>query len=170
MDLGLFILPVVVGLLLVGYGGQKLFGWFGGDGLRGHATWLASLGYRPGLPFAILNGVAEAGGGALLVLGLGTPVATALLVANFINAYRNHAGKGIWNANGGWELPLLYGAVAAGLGFTGAGDASLDAALGWDLAGSEWGAAALAAGTIAGIATQLTGRRAALPTATQSAA
>lgn len=169
MDTGLLILRLVVGLLLVGYGSQKLFGWFGGDGLRGHAAWLASLGYRPGLPFAVLNGLAEAGAGALLVLGLGTPAAAAILVANFVNAYRNHAGKGVWSANGGWELPLLYGTVAAVLGFTGAGEAALDAALGWDLAGREWGAAALAAGILAGVATQLTARTARAPAAESAA-
>ena len=170
MDTGLFILRAVVGLLLVGYGTQKLFGWFDGDGPRGHAAWLASLGFRPALPLAILNGLAEAGGGALLALGLATPAAAAILVANFVAAYSNHAGKGVWNANGGWELPLLYGTVAATLGLTGAGDASLDAVLGWDLAGAEWGAAALAAGAIAGIAALLSRRRAARALAAQSAA
>ena len=159
MDTGLLILRVVVGLLLVGYGGQKLVGWFGGDGPRGHAAWLADLGYRPGLPFAILNGLTEAGGGALLVLGLATPAAAAILVANFVNAYIPHAGKGVWNANGGWELPLLYGVVVAALGFTGSGEFSLDHALGWDLAGTESGAAALAVGVIAGILALLTRRR-----------
>ena len=169
MDTGLLILRLVVGLLLVGYGSQKLFGWFGGDGLRGHAAWLASLGFRPGMPFAVLNGLTEAGGGALLVLGLATPVAAAGLVANFVNAYRGHVGKGVWNANGGWELPLLYGAVAAALGFTGAGAYSLDGVLSANLTGIGWGAAALAAGTTAGIATQLT-RRTARAIATRSAA
>jgi putative oxidoreductase len=31
-----------------GTGGQKLFGWFGGHGLRGTGVWLESLGLRPG--------------------------------------------------------------------------------------------------------------------------
>ena len=170
MDTGLLNLRVVVGLLLIGYGGQKLFGWFGGDGPRGHAAWLASLGFRPSLPFAILNGLAEAGGGALLVLGLATPAAAAVLGANFVTAYTNPVGKGVWNADGGWELPLLYGAIAAALRFTGAGTYSLDAVLDWNLAGTGWGAATLAAGTIAGICTLLTRRRAAGTSAAQAAA
>ena len=170
MDIGLLILRVVVGLLLVGYGGQKLFGWFGGAGPRGHTAWLASLGYRPAIHFAILNGLAEAGGGVLLVHGLATPAAAAILVANLVNAYSAHAGKGVWNANGGCELPLLYGAVVAALGFTGSGAYSLDARLGWDLAGTDWGAAALAAGVIAGIVTLLTRRRGPEAVAAPSAA
>ncbi len=35
------ILRLTVGLLLVGHGAQKLFGWFGGHGLHGTAQWLA---------------------------------------------------------------------------------------------------------------------------------
>ena len=170
MDTGVLILRVVVGLLLVGYGSQKLFGWFGGGGLRSHAGWLSSLGYRPGLSFAVLNGLAEAGGGALLVLGLATPAAAAILVANFVNAYRAHAGKGVWNANGGWELPLLYGTVVAALGFTGSGTHSLDHVLGWDLAGTEWGVAALTGGAIAATASLLIRRRDPQAVATPSAA
>ncbi len=156
MDTGLFILRGVVGLLLVGHGAQKLFGWFGGYGLRGTGRYLEGLGYRPGLLFALLAGLSEAGGGVLLALGLGTPIAGALLVATMANVYSGHEGKGIWNHNGGWEFPLVLGTVGAALAFTGAGVYSLDTTLGRDLAGAEWGAAALAAGAIAGIATQLT--------------
>lgn len=35
IDLGLLILRVVVGLVLIGHGSQKLFGWFGGPGFKG---------------------------------------------------------------------------------------------------------------------------------------
>jgi putative oxidoreductase len=33
MAVGLLLIRVVLGLLLVGHGTQKLFGWFGGGGL-----------------------------------------------------------------------------------------------------------------------------------------
>ena len=42
-DLGVLILRLVVGLLFVGHGAQKLFGWFGGFGLEGTAGWLSSM-------------------------------------------------------------------------------------------------------------------------------
>jgi putative oxidoreductase len=44
MDTGLLVLRIVVGLLLVGHGTQKLFGWFGGGGLNGTAWYLRSVG------------------------------------------------------------------------------------------------------------------------------
>jgi putative oxidoreductase len=160
MDTGLLILRVVIGLLLVGHGAQKLFGWFGGYGLAGTGGYLAGLGYRPGLLFALLAGLAEAGGGALLALGLATPLAAALVVAMMVNVYAGHAGKGLWNHNGGWELPLVLGTVAAALGFTGAGAASLDASLGWALAGTGWGIAAAGFGVAVGLLTLLSRRRA----------
>ncbi len=44
-DAGLLLLRVVVGLILVGYGLQKLFGWFGGGGVAGTGQFFASVGY-----------------------------------------------------------------------------------------------------------------------------
>jgi putative oxidoreductase len=35
MDMALFLLRVIVGLLVAGHGAQKLLGWFGGPGLAG---------------------------------------------------------------------------------------------------------------------------------------
>lgn len=42
MDLGLVILRVVFGLLMIGHGTQKLFGWFRGPGLHGASGFVAS--------------------------------------------------------------------------------------------------------------------------------
>src|SRR5205085_8099803 len=86
MDVGMLILRLVVGALFIGHGTQKLFGWFQGHGLEGTAGFMESLGYRPGKRYAALGGLAEAGGGALLVLGLLTPLAAALIVGMMLNA------------------------------------------------------------------------------------
>ncbi len=40
------------------HGAQKLFGWFGGHGVKGTGGFLESLGWRPGRSFALLLGVA----------------------------------------------------------------------------------------------------------------
>src|SRR5204862_435231 len=47
---GLLIIRLVVGLLLIGHGTQKLFGWFGGHGLAGTGGFIESLGHRPSAP------------------------------------------------------------------------------------------------------------------------
>jgi putative oxidoreductase len=73
MDSGLLILWVVVGVALIGRGTQKFFGWFGGHGRRGTGAFFELLGYRPGELFAIIAGLSEAGGGALLAVGFLTP-------------------------------------------------------------------------------------------------
>jgi putative oxidoreductase len=94
---------------------------------------------------AFAAGSAEFAGGVLLALGLFTPLAAALIGAMAIVAARTaHAGKGLWNTEGGWELVALLGVIAIGLAFNGAGAWSLDAAIGWSVAGSWWGIGATA--------------------------
>ena len=86
MDGGLLILRVVVGAALVGHGTQKLFGWFGGHGRQGTGVFFELLGYRPGQLFAIIAGLSEAGGGAMLAIGFLTPLAGAAVVGVMLNA------------------------------------------------------------------------------------
>src|SRR4051812_11744841 len=159
MDTGLAVLHIVVGLLFVGHGAQKLFGVFGGHGLEGTAGFFESLGFRPGRLHAFAAGFNEFAGGALLALGLLVPLGAALVIATMVAASLTaHRGKGIWNQNSGSELPLVYGAIAFALAAIGAGDASLDAALGLDVHGLGWALAALGAGVIGGVAAVASGR------------
>jgi putative oxidoreductase len=150
MELGLLILRLVVGALFIGHGTQKLFGWFGGHGPSGTGGFLRSLGFQPGRPFAVVNGLAEAGGGLLLALGLLTPLGAAAIIGVMATAtIAVHAPNGIWNQNGGVEFTVTNIAIAQTLAFVGPGAWSLDAALGLDLDGTWFGLAALALGWIA---------------------
>jgi putative oxidoreductase len=159
MDAGLAVLHIVVGLLFVGHGAQKLFGVFGGHGLEGTAGFFESLGFRPGRFHAFAAGFNEFAGGALLALGLLVPVASALIIATMVAASLTaHRGKGIWNQDSGFELPLVYGAVAFALTAVGAGDVSLDSALGLDVSGLGWALAALGAGLLGGLGAVASGR------------
>ncbi len=144
MDIGLLVVRAVIGLLLVGHGAQKLFGWFGGHGLTTTGKGLGALGYRPGL----------------LALGLLTPLAAAAIMGTMLNAALSaHVKNGLWLTNGGYEYTLVLGGVAAGLGFTGPGAYSLDHAAGWAFAGTRWGLFAVALALVIGMVTDLYRRR-----------
>jgi putative oxidoreductase len=160
MELGIFIIRVVVGGLLVAHGTQKLFGWFGGHGIEGTGGFMDSLGMRPGRTMAMAAGTTEALGGLLLALGFFTPLAAVLIASTmFVAARTAHGGKGVFASNGGWELPLINATVAIGLAFDSAGKWSLDHAIGWDVSGVAWGLGALALAILGGLGAIEYGRR-----------
>jgi putative oxidoreductase len=141
------LLRVLVGGLFVGHGTQKLLGWFGGYGPDATGQFFESIGIRPGKRHAVMAGAAEAGGGALLALGLFTPVAGTLLTSVMTQAVRSvKLDKGPWAAEGGWELEVLYAAAALAFVDTGPGPISLDHALGAEKSGTGWALLALATG------------------------
>jgi putative oxidoreductase len=152
MKIGRLLLRLVVGGLFVGHGTQKLFGWFGGNGLDATAQGFEHLGLRPGRHNAIAAGAAEAGGGALLAVGLETPFAASVLVATMMTAiHRVHAKNGPWSSNGGYEYNLVLIAAALALAEVGPGALSLDAARGRERSGSGWALAALTTGALGAI-------------------
>jgi putative oxidoreductase len=152
MKIGRLLLRLVVGGLFVGHGVQKLFGWLDGPGLDTTAQGFEHLGLRPGKPNAIAAGAAEAGGGALLALGLETPFAASVLTATMLTAiHRVHASKGPWVTNGGYEYNVVLIAAALALAEVGPGPLSLDAARGRERSGSHWAIAAFATGALGAI-------------------
>jgi putative oxidoreductase len=159
MDLALLVLRLVVGLLFAAHGAQKLFGVLGGGGLEGTAGMFDNIGLRPGWLQARVAGTAELVGGLLIALGLFTPFAAAALIAVMVAAIVTvHAPNGIWNTNQGYEFNLVLIAAVFALAGIGAGAWSLDNALGFDLHGTIWAIAAVAAGIIGGIGTVISGR------------
>src|SRR4051812_50173552 len=58
-------LRVLIGVLFVGHGTQKLFGWFGGHGPEGTGGFFESMGIRPGRAHATMAGLGGVGGGVL---------------------------------------------------------------------------------------------------------
>jgi putative oxidoreductase len=159
MDLVLLVLRVVVGLLFVGHGTQKLFGWCGGHGLAGTGGFFESLGLRPGRVHAFAGGLGEAGGGLLLALGLLTPIGAAAIIGVMTVAIIVvHLSKGVWVTNGGFEYNLVLMSVAFALAGVGPGSWSLDNALGIDWASTGWALAALGAGVLGGLLAIAQGR------------
>lgn len=129
-DLGLLLLRLGAGGVLAAHGAQKLFGWFGGHGLEGTGQFMESVGYAPGKASATAAGLAEAGGGVLLALGLATPAAGAAAAGAMAGASAVHAPNGFFNQGGGYEYAATLALTAAGLAITGPGRLSLDHALG----------------------------------------
>src|SRR5947208_14959231 len=126
MKLGLTALRLAVGGLFVGHGVQKLFGWFGGHGLEGTGRFFESIGLRPGRRHATAAGAAEAGGGALLALGLFTPAAAATLIGVMSTPIRKvHFKNGLWSTDGGYEYNLVLIAVVLALAGLAPGELSL---------------------------------------------
>ena len=152
-SLGLLFVRVILGLLMAAHGSQKLLGWFGGHGLAGTAGFFDSMGFRPGRFFATLASATEVGSGLLLALGFLGPIGPALMISVMIvAAVSMHLRNGLFAANNGIEVPLLYGVVAASLLLTGPGQYSLDAALGLNILATPMIAwAALAIGVLGGI-------------------
>jgi putative oxidoreductase len=159
-DLGLLALRVGVGSALIAHGAQKLFGWFGGSGAEQTGAMFEQLGFRPGKLNAIAAGLGEAGGGALLTVGLGTPGAAAAAAGTMIVASSMHVDNGFFAGNGGFEYPAVLGWSAAALALTGPGALSLDHVLGHRLNRSWMRNLALAAAAPAALAVIARRRRA----------
>jgi putative oxidoreductase len=130
---GLFIVRTGIGGVLIAHGVQKLFGWLGGHGLEGTGAAFEKMGFQPGKQSALAAGLGEAGGGALIALGLATPAAGAAAAGTMLPAVAVHAPKGFFAMGGGYEYPAMLGVSAAALALTGPGDWSLDALLGYRL-------------------------------------
>jgi putative oxidoreductase len=152
MSLGLLVLRVVVGLLFFGHGAQKLFGWFGGHGLSGTGQFFETMGFPQGKRQAFLAGFFEAAGGLLIALGLVTPFAAAALIAVMtVAVLKVHAAKGVWVTNGGFEYNAVLVAVVFALAGVGAGNWSLDHAIGLNVHGTKWAIGALVVGILGGL-------------------
>ena len=158
-DLGLLALRVGVGGTLVAHGAQKLFGWFGGGGPDQTGAMFEQIGFRPGRPHALAAGLSEAGGGALLAVGLGTPGAGAAVAGTMLVASSMHVEGGFFATQGGFEYPAVLGWSAAALALTGPGALSLDHVLGHRLNRSWMRNIALAAAVPAALAIIMRRRR-----------
>jgi putative oxidoreductase len=122
-------LRISLGVIFLSHGGQKLFGWLGGKGLEGTAGFFAGkLGLTPGILWALLAGIAEFGGGLLVLLGLFTRlgalfISTVMLVAIF----KVHWGAFFMPTGIEYAVSLFAAAVA--LLISGGGKFSLDTRL-----------------------------------------
>jgi putative oxidoreductase len=131
MVIALLISRIIIGLGIAAHGSQKLFGWYGGYGLKGTGSFFEQLGFKPGPLFALGAGLGEFGGGLLTVLGLGGPIGPALIVMVMLVAIVTvHLGHGFFVTKNGVEVPSLYIAGSLLIALAGPGLYSLDTLLG----------------------------------------
>jgi putative oxidoreductase len=97
---------------------------------------------RPGLLHAWVASLTELGAGALLLLGLATPLACAGVIGTMVVALiTNHLKNGffIFRPGEGYEYVLTLMLAAVGLSGVGTGRWSLDHTLGWFQPPGWWG-------------------------------
>jgi putative oxidoreductase len=147
---GLLILRLVVAIVMFFHGTQKLFGWWGGDGLDGAERFFASQGFRPPRLMAVVASLTETIGALLLGSGLLTVLGVAMLTGVLTNVCALHLRNGLDHRKHGFELEFaLLGAVVA-VGLCTAGAWSLDHAL--HTPTRPWlGPAAVGLGIVAGL-------------------
>ncbi len=156
--LGLLILRVGLGAVLVAHGLQKLFGWWGGQGLNGFKNSLSDIGYQHADILTYCAAGGEIAAGVLLVLGLFTPLAAAGALAYLTNsllaglfAQHNSRSFPFFLPNGHeYEITLIVMATAVIL--VGPGRYGFDAGRGWARRPFIGSFAALVAGIGAGVA------------------
>lgn len=121
----LLLARVGLGLVLVVHGWQKVQ-----QGVGATAEGFAAMGIPAAEAAAVFAMVAEVGGGALIALGLLTPVAGVLVALQMAGAFWfAHRGTAVLVTEGGFELVLVIGLLALVLAVVGAGRFSADHAL-----------------------------------------
>lgn len=130
LDVALLAIRLVLGITFLFHGSQKLFGWFGGHGRAGLTGMMQQQGVALAPMMSWLATLSEFGGGLLVLVGLFTPFAAALIISTMGVAIMTvHFKNGFSNSNGGYEFNLTLIALALVLVLLGAGAASLDDAL-----------------------------------------
>ncbi len=152
-DAGLLLLRFAVGGTFFAHGMQKVFGLWGGPGIGGFVQVLQGYGFTQPVVLAWVTGLTELVAGAFVVLGVGTPLAAAGLLAVMVNAVLLEAGGGFFEASdrGGVELEIVLGLAAGALVLTGAGRIALERGRTWNRRPAAWGVLALVIGVAAAL-------------------
>jgi putative oxidoreductase len=140
LDFGLLVLRLVLGGLILTHGLDQLFNWFNGAGGDGGAiggiggrggteAMLTDYGFSEPAILAWVLAISQIAGGALLIVGLFTPVGAAAVLGVMVDAI---VVKGDWNLFlGGVELEMLFAGAAFALLFTGPGRIAIDRNTHW---------------------------------------
>ncbi|MHA6617043.1 DoxX family protein [Pseudonocardia sp. DLS-67] len=154
-DVGLLLMRFAVGGTFFAHGMQIVTGMWGGPGIGEFTRTLEGFGYQQAPVLAWVAGLTALVGGALVVLGLLTPIAAAGLLALMINSVAVKVGNGFFIASpagpNAVELDVVLGLAAAALVLTGAGRIALDKGRTWNVRPASWGVLALIIGVTAAV-------------------
>jgi putative oxidoreductase len=129
----LLIVRVVLGVIFFAHGAQKLFGWFGGYGLKGTIGFFQqALKIPPAL--TVLCGLTECFGGLAVLVGfLSRPAALGLAIVMLVAISKVHWSNGFfinWSLQQGkghgFEMNLALIGMAAAVMVGGGGAFSVD--------------------------------------------
>ena len=130
-DTGLLLARLMLAVVFVFHGAQKLFGLFGGYGIQGTAGFFEQLGMPFPVASVVLAGGTEFFGGLALGLGLlARPAALGLAATMFVAAFSAHSGFD--GQAGGMEYPLTLAVVSLALAASGPGRFALASAVSAD--------------------------------------
>ena len=152
-NLGLLILRVAIGATMIAHGYNHIWG---GGKIAGTAGWFESLGMKPGKLHAWLASLTELGAGAMLALGLLTPLAGGACASVMLVAWlTNHRTNGffIFRPGEGYEYVMNLFVSSLAVAFIGAGEWSLDDVLGISDDLDGWTAVVI--GLVAGVVAAL---------------
>lgn len=122
-DIALLAVRLLVGVVLIAHGVQKL-----SNGVGGVASGFAGMGIPLPTVSALFMIAVELGGGLLLIAGAATTVAGLAVVVGMAGAFLfAHAGLNPFVDSGGWELVGVIAAGGLALAAVGPGRFSVDA-------------------------------------------
>jgi len=108
VNIAIFILRLGIGIIFMAHGSQKLFGAFGGSGLKGFSGMLDGLGFKPALFWAWLVALSEGLGGLFIALGIIPRISAFLIASTMVVAIlKIHGPKGFFMSGGGFEYQFL---------------------------------------------------------------
>ena len=122
-DAVLLLLRLVLGVVFVAHGWQKVFV----NGLSATGSGFEKMGIPMHDVAAAVTGLSELIGGAMLIVGILTPVVavwSALIMLGAI--WFAHLSNGLFAADGGFEYPLVLVVAFLAIAVFGAGRVSLD--------------------------------------------
>jgi len=125
-DIGLLLIRLMIAVVMIFHGSQKLFGAFDGNGMPAFIDFVEGLKIPSPQIAAYLAAGTEFFGGILVGIGLLTRIVAIPICFNMLVAVFVVHGHTFSNQEKGFEYPLTLAVIAAALFFTGPGRLSLD--------------------------------------------